>query len=139
MTYKNPVTIENEEGGVREVAQPYTNFKVKVIENLKGDLLLNNIIPIQKSGGLSEDGKEYILYEGDNLPIIGESYIIYAYAQPDGSLLVSGPLSNTLIKSSKLAKSSNVSQDTNEYQEALEAITNELVTNRKRFVSTYEE
>lgn len=37
--------------------------------------MTDTAIPIQKSGGLSEDGSQYFVYEGDELPVVGNEYI----------------------------------------------------------------
>lgn len=50
--------------------------------------------PIMKYGGVSEDGRACYLFEGDELPAVGGTYIFFAYAQEDGSLLINGPVSN---------------------------------------------
>ena len=83
--YKNAVTVETDDGKTREVSSPYTNYNVNVTKNIKGNLVTDTAIPIQKSGGLSEDGSQYFVYEGDELPVVGNEYIFFAYAQPAGA------------------------------------------------------
>jgi hypothetical protein len=70
---------------------PRTNFSVTVLENLKGDLITDEPIEVKQSGGFGEkDGKYYIL---NDLPIAEEGgvYMMMAYTQHDGTLLMSGP------------------------------------------------
>lgn len=137
--YKNPVTLDTE-NGTKTVSSPYTNYSITVLDNIKGELQKEVSNPVQKSGGLSEDGASVILYENDSLPEANKTYIFLAYAQPDGSLLVSGPKSNVPVEvSSDVSKRSAVDvAETNEYQIYVEAEKNEITTNRERFVSKYD-
>lgn len=95
--YRNPVAMEDGNGNEIMRGSPYTNYTVKVLENIKGNLIMDKGIPIVKEGGLSEDGSCYEMFEDDELPVEKEIYIFYAYAQKDGSLLLSGPNSNIKI------------------------------------------
>ena len=124
--YKDAVTVETDDGKTREVSGPYTNYTVNVTKN----------IPIQKSGGLSEDGSQYFVYEGDELPVVGNEYIFFAYAQPDGSLLISGPVSNMSVSdnTSDIAPFS----DSTEYSDIVDAYNNQVDSGRTRFTSSYE-
>ena len=126
--------IVNEEGKVSEEATPYTNYTVDVVENIKGNLTTEETIPIQKTGGLSKDKSEYVIYEGDELPAVGQTYIFFTYAQPDGSLLLSGPVSNIGIKE----KSADGLDSTTVYKEVVEAYKNQMETERQRYASMYE-
>lgn len=40
--------------------------------------------------GLSYDKKGYSVLEGDDLPVVGEKYVLALFVQEDGSLLASG-------------------------------------------------
>lgn len=95
--YKFPVTKETEDGP-KELKSPYTNYSIKVLDNIKGNLKKDVSIPLQKSGGLSEDKSTYFLFEDDSLPQKGKVYVFTATAEQDGSLLVSGPNSNIEVK-----------------------------------------
>lgn len=132
--YKNPVEIVDKEGNIKEETTPYTNYTVDVLENIKGNLTREEAIPIQKTGGLSKDKSEYIVYEGDELPIVGGTYIFFAYAQPDGSLLLSGPVSNIGLKE----KNVDAFDSTTAYKEVVEAYKNQMETERQRYASMYE-
>lgn len=81
---------------------PYTVYKIKNIENLKGTLSTNNEIEIFKSGGISEDGKNFVIYENDIMPEEGKVYVFFACGQPDGSILISGENSNFYIDYSRI-------------------------------------
>ena len=139
--YKNYVTMETENGGTKEVGTPYSNYMVTVIENIKGNLITDKPIPVQKSGGLSEDGTTIYLYEGDELPREGATYIFFAYAQQDGSLLISGPVSNIhLIRKciEMEAKAVDNFKELPDYHEILEAYENQVEEERIRFKSAYD-
>ncbi len=82
---------ENEVGTQTELTKPYTKYSVEVIENLKGELSQEEPITITKKGGITKDGKFCDLYESDVLPVNGNEYVFYIYAQEDGRNLVSGP------------------------------------------------
>jgi len=82
--YKFPVSIETETG-IKEVSTPYTNYGVQILSNIKGSLPLATI-PVQKAGGISQDGSGYIVYEDDFVPKQGDICVFYVYTQQDGSL-----------------------------------------------------
>ena len=92
--YEFPVISENEDGTQKELSMPYTEYSVEVIENLKGELSQEEAITITKDGGMTEDEKFCELHECDVLPVKGNEYVFYIYAQKDGSNLVSGPNSS---------------------------------------------
>ena len=92
--YKWPVMKENEDGTQTELTKPYTKYSVEVIENLKGEFSQEEPIIITKKGGITKDGKFCDLYESDTLPVEGNEYVFYVYAQEDGRNLVAGPNSS---------------------------------------------
>lgn len=135
--YEDAVMTEDENGDAIELAAPYTNYSVNVLENVKGELQKDSTIKLKKHGGITQDKKSIILFDNDSLPEIGEQYLFLAYAQPDGSLLVSGPNSNVLDKD--VRGYSNSEADNNIITEYREAFENEVIAvDRKRFVSKYE-
>ena len=137
--YKDYVTMETENGGTKEVGTPYSNYMVTVIENIKGNLITEKPIPVQKSGGLSKDGTTIYLYEGDELPVVGGTYIFFAYAQQDGSLLISGPISNVDLNTKSIAaEGADSYKKLTDYHEILEAYENQVEDERIRFKSSYE-
>ncbi|MCK2001011.1 cell surface protein [[Brevibacterium] frigoritolerans] len=145
--YKDPVTIETSDGA-KEVSTPYTNYQVTVLQNIKGDLVTDTFIPIQKAGGINEDGSSVFLYEDDTLPEEGKSYVFLAYAQDDGSLLVSGPNSNDYVEgikqdvtSEKMGKGkASLNEEATEVVSAYEtAYENEISTDRDRSESEFDD
>jgi len=132
--YKNPVSIETESGS-KEVSDPYTKYSITVIDNIKGKLKKDTEFEILKKGGITRDQKSVVLYERDQLLEVGKYHIIAGYAQPDGSLLVSGPNSSIIL--SATSKEEIVSSS--EYKKYKKAFENEVKTERKRFKSSQEE
>ncbi|WP_249595677.1 cell surface protein [Peribacillus frigoritolerans] len=141
--YKDPVTIETSDGA-KEVSTPYTNYQVTVLQNIKGDLVTDTSIPIQKAGGINEDGSSVVLYEDDTLPEEGKSYVFLAYAQDDGSL--SGPNSNEYVEgikqdvtSEKMEKGkASLNEGATEVVSGYEnAYENEIPTDRDRSESEF--
>ncbi|WP_342415983.1 cell surface protein [Paenibacillus sp. FSL R10-2782] len=145
--YKFPVTKETEDGP-KVLTMPYTNYSVKVLDNIKGNLKKDVSIPIQKFGGLNDDKSEYFLFEDDSLPQKGKVYVFTATAEQDGSLLVSGPNSNIEVKTDFFSKKSiqpiseesiaNELTKTEEYKTYQDAYKNEIVKDRERSTSKYE-
>ena len=133
--YKFPVMVEDENGNEYEVASPYTNFTVEIQENIKGNLNTEYAIPIQKAGGLAQDGSGYFVYEDDILPEVGSTYVFFAFAQPDGSLLIAGANSNIELPAATGVMAAG--ESANVYDEVLEAFETQIETNRERFVSIY--
>ncbi len=138
--YKYPVTVEDESGNSETVTTPYTDYTVSVEDNIKGELVESEAITIQKAGGVTEDGKYTVIYEDDTLPEEGKNYIFFAYAQDDGSLLVSGPSSNVSIQTKD--ETASIKQSTLEknakYNEVVDAVANQIETDRDRSISKYD-
>ncbi len=107
--YRNVITTEDEKGNPKEVGSPYTNYTIQVLENIKGELITDKPIPIVKQGGISEKQDAIYLFENDSLPSENSIYIFLAYAQEDGSLLISGPNSNVMCNDSNMYSINSVS------------------------------
>ncbi|WP_285767259.1 cell surface protein [Peribacillus sp. SI8-4] len=144
--YKDHVTIETREG-TKEVSTPYTNYKVTVLQNIKGDLVTDTSISIQKAGGINQDGSSVVLYQDDSLPKEGKSYVFLAYAQDDESLLVLGPNSNEYVEGIKQDVTSEkmVKGKASLNEEAIEVVSeyenayeNEIPTDRDRSESEFD-
>ena len=119
-------------------ALPYTDYVVKVIENIKGSLKTDTELKITKSGGLSEKGDSVYIPENDVLPEEGRIYVFFANANVDGGILVSGMNSNLEIADA-LVKEGNISySDSKVYKEAAEAVKNQKTFERERFRSVFE-
>lgn len=132
--YKDKVSIETDKG-TKEIGDPYTKYSITVINNIKGNLKKSTSIEILKAGGIAEDKQSIVLYEEDELLQVGKYHIIAAYAQPDGSLLVSGPNSSLVL--SETSEDKIIS--TKEYNKYLAASEQQFESKRKHFKSSYEE
>lgn len=131
-------------GNPKEVGSPYTNYTIQVLENIKGELITDKPIPIVKQGGISEKQDAIYLFENDSLPSENSIYIFLAYAQEDGSLLISGPNSNVMCNDSNMYSINSVSEEKSvtEYDEFItykDANDNEIIpVDRERYKSIYE-
>lgn len=69
--------------------EPCTSYEIEVLQNIKGDLR-KELIQVQKYGGFDEE-HGHILLDGeeDFFPQPGEILLFVAYAQENGSLIVS--------------------------------------------------
>ena len=133
--YRNVITTEDEKGNPKEVGSPYTNYTIQVLENIKGELVTEQSISITKQGGVSENQDAVYVFENDELPVANNTYIFLAYAQEDGSLLISGPNSNVLYNNAETYSTTSTSA----YQEYKTAVENEVIpVERERFTSVYE-
>ena len=78
--------------------RPYTNYDIRVIKILKGELKTDIDIPITKRGGMAVDGSCYEVYEDDFLPKEGDVCIFTAYGTEEGELVVIGANSTLLLE-----------------------------------------
>ena len=74
--------------GMRMFSQPYTQYEIRVIENLKGELVTDRDIPLTKYDGAYPFSKSVSMMEGDCLPDVGECYIFICTAGEDGELYI---------------------------------------------------
>ena len=98
-TYENESIIEFDDGNV-VLSDPYTNYSVEVLNNIKGTL--GSKVELKKYGGLDQSRECYIIMNDDFLPVEGATYIFIAYAQDDGSLHVCGENSTIIYNSDEL-------------------------------------
>jgi hypothetical protein len=111
---------------------PNTKYSVTNIQNIKGNLKLNEKIEIVKDGGKEKANPKYIaLMDGDILPEIGKTYIFLGKAPIEGNdiqeIFIDTPTSCIPITTADIkAKSSakDITQ-TKEYQKYFEAYKNE--------------
>lgn len=113
-----------------QLNNPYTNYSVTILENIKGNLVKNEPITIQKDGGISKDGDYILIFEDDYLPELGKLYIFTVYVQDDGCLLVSGPNSSIVLED-EINKMINLNEDSF-------GITTEVL-NSSKIVSLYKD
>ena len=134
--YKWPVMKENEDGTQTELTKPYTKYSVEVIENLKGEFSQEEPIIITKKGGITKDGKFCDLYESDTLPVEGNEYVFYVYAQEDGRNLVSGPNSSIPLSDNRKELSTISEEAMLDRESILEkvrnGVANQIETDREK-------
>ena len=135
--YKNPVMIETVNGAKR-ISTPYTDYSVRVIENIKGKLQTEDEIIIQKAGGVSENGRITVIFERDVLPEVGKTYIFYAYAQDDGSLLSAGPNSCLELTPEVKDGKRKTKAINSTYNKVVDGYNHQIETDRPRSKSKYE-
>jgi hypothetical protein len=81
---------------------PYTVYKVKVLENIKGELDKAHYVKVYKDGGIDNNGAEWV-YENDALPKNGDFCIFTTFSKPEagripmGTLIASGQNSSVTI------------------------------------------
>ena len=78
-----------------------------------------------KGGGLAQSGNCYSVLEGDILLEEGETYILFAYAQSDGSLIVCGA-------------NSAIPYSAEELERVETAAMHPTLFNRDRYISIYD-
>ena len=137
--YKWPVMKENEDGTQTELTKPYTKYSVEVIENLKGEFSQEEPITITKDGGITKDGKFCDLYESDTLPVEGNEYVFYVYAQEDGRNLVAGPNSSIPLSDNRKELSTISEKARLDRESILEkvrnGVANQIETDREKRIS----
>lgn len=139
--------VEFPDGGM-----PETNYQLQVLKNIKGDLVMDKIIPLKKEGGYSKSEHFNYVIENDFLPEEGDLCLFLTCASEEGDLYASGENSTILLKSAAenpaAGKTLNEEQQSQqlediekiaEYQEVVNALATQFdPTGRERFESQYE-
>ncbi len=105
------------DGTAQEFDVPLTQYTVEVVGSLKGGLEKGQRLSILKEGGIKRDKKTLVLEENDALLQEDRYYMILAYAQENGSLLVSGYYASVLLD----AQNQQEVLDSEQYQEYQQA------------------
>ncbi|MDR2525119.1 MAG: hypothetical protein LBC83_02830 [Oscillospiraceae bacterium] len=116
--YEDVFERESEDGEKTLVGAPYTLYEVTVLENLKGNLKVNEPIRIEKEGGISMDGKFLSVAEGDSLPEEGSLFVFAVSAGADGSLLANH---NYKLMKTKLTEKAIGKMQPEQLQKAMQA------------------
>ena len=122
--YRNQVMV-----GGKTVGSPHTNYTIQVTENIQGKLITGEPIHIVKEGGVTQEGKEVYLFEKDELPETGKEYVFLGYAQPDGTIIISGPESSVSVGDDVLER----------YRNAVENMIIPALSDQGKYHSIYEE
>ena len=67
----------------------FSEYKVRVLMNIRGELETGIDIPVLKDGGYDKKHNKYFLFENDSLPRKGEICVIAASTMTDGSYRLS--------------------------------------------------
>ena len=129
----------------------WTNYKVTVLKNIKGNLKENATIPIRKWAGLNFDNTLLTIDEYDIMPKEGYIYIFCAFVDEDGELYISCNESNILLgkdceneileafsDSKTIDNNSYIYQILNEYKEAEAKHDNSVDNGSKRYTPKQE-
>ncbi|HHW89279.1 MAG TPA: hypothetical protein GX745_00015 [Clostridiales bacterium] len=113
---------------------PRTFYSVRVVENIKGELIQDQDIELRKTGGIDKKGKKFILYDYDYLPKLNNYYIFSVLTQSNGGIEASGKNSSILIKDKENY------QDSEEYKNIIDAYLNqnEDIIDREKEQSKYD-
>lgn len=123
--------VRENEGAV--TGKPYTVYSIVVVDNLKGNLKLDEPIEFFKHGGVNYDGGSISLLEGDMLLEAGKYYILIAAAETDGRL--GQGLPNASIELNISQKEELPSSEA--YNDYIQYVNDEVPFSRERFVSVY--
>lgn len=101
--YKNKTALnQNDKKEIKVEGTPYTNFKVEILENIKGNLKANSETIVQRYGGISENNKNLMIVDDLIFPQEGKNYIFIIYEQEDGTLIATSK--NSSISLSEIDK-----------------------------------
>ncbi len=112
---------------------PYTLYTITAIENIKGELKLNEKMSLTKEGGIMKRQIYVQVLSGDILPKTDRAYIFLVKANKEGELYSGSVNSNLEIRDFSNYKTSKV------YLNVLDAKENEKVVERgERNMSKYD-
>lgn len=125
---------------------PYTTYKVIVDQNYKGNLMKEIII--SKNGGYDKKGDLYLIdgmdVDGWRL-VLGEKYLLFAFVQENGELLISSTDGTYRLKSTSLSVDfktieiySNDLSKKHFNGEFQKIVDNEIIYERPRYTSKYD-
>lgn len=123
--------------GLRMFSQPYTQYEIRVLENLKGELVTDRDIPLTKHDGAYLFGKRVSMMEGDSLPDVGECYIFICSADEEGELNIGSFSSFCDVYLCKAGEYTGEEKQIEIYREAVENM-DESVRIGERYKSKYE-
>ena len=123
--------------GLRMFSQPYTQYEIRVLKNLKGELVTDRDIPLTKHDGAYYFGKRVSMMEGDKLPDVGECYIFICTAGEDGELYIGNFSSFCDIYLCKVEEYTGEESAIEVYREAVENM-DESVRYGESYKSKYE-
>ena len=111
---------------------PDTIYRVEVIENIKGKLLLDTEIELIKGGGVNKNYLAKTIMRDDTMPKKDEYYIFSVRTKSSGEIFANGI--NTTVK---IENMSDYKYDI-EYIKFVSAYESEIISDRTRYKSTYD-
>mgnify|MGYP003571760643 CR=1 FL=1 len=112
---------------------PNTHYSIKVVENIKGDIVKDIPITLEQFGGISLDRKYIMLMENDTFLEPETYYVIVANSQKDGGLLLNSPNGYRQLEISN----ENEIMSSKEFKEFVDYYENEIKYERERYDSNY--
>lgn len=76
---------------------PYTRYSVEVVDSIKGDLTVGNLVTVDKEGGIAEDKSCLILYREDILPEEGQYYVFLTRGGRNGDIYTASGMNTTVL------------------------------------------
>lgn len=103
----------------------FTECRLNVITDIKGDLTVGNIFSYYKVGGINRSRTCIVLEEGDILPEVGKYYIFTGVAHADGTMTggFTIPLEDTITE--------NNLEESKIYQQYIDAFNNQILPKSK--------
>lgn len=94
--YRNPVKVELDFYKTITQKTPYTIYEINVIENIKGNLIMDNPIEVVQYGGINESGKSYTVAKDAPLLNEDEYYLFMISVSSDTNELESSDKNRTI-------------------------------------------
>jgi hypothetical protein len=123
--------------GFRFDSHPFTQYKIRVLENLKGNLKTDEDITLTKHDGVYYFGEKVSFLEGDMLPDAGECYIFLCSCDEDGELIIGQFCSHNDIYICKADEYTGQENVVKIYRDAVENM-DESVCLGERYKSKYD-
>lgn len=119
-SYEEKLMIETNHGE-EMIGTPFSNYRVKVITALKGQLSGNQEVKMKKYGGQMMDGKSIELLKDDFLLQEGKTYIFLAVNLEKNHYYIEGKEANKLIPFSSMQQL----KANNEYKKFVKALSDD--------------
>lgn len=124
----------------------FTTYRVKVLENIKGELCQTEPISLKKRGGVLKDKTAIFVYEGDYLPKQRDICLFFANVSDGEKLVALGKNSTIFLQENTLetfgmeneSKESTSYKSSAAYQDYIEAAKDPVVYDREPIMSQYD-
>lgn len=104
--------VEEMTGTSYDASLPRTCYDVTVVDNIKGELPLDSVVKVQKTGGLTKDSSAYVIFEDDSLPEAGNYYLFSVkFSEGDDFYVASGINTSALIDDVNITDNTTNSQN----------------------------